>query len=82
MSSLGTNRPKREDRIARQERDPGAPDDDVYSADHSVIYHERDCKRLEQVDDEKISKDTRAAEQRRWKAPCLWCIIEGDQCSP
>lgn len=76
-SSRGTGQPTREDRLARQQRDPGDPEDDVYTARNSPYYHDdRDCKRLKQVADDDVSSDTRAAEQRRWKAPCLWCVLD------
>lgn len=72
-----SNVPKRDQRLQRQERDSGAPDDDVYSAGGSVVYHDdRDCIRLKKVDDENVETDTRAAEQRRWKSPCLWCVLD------
>lgn len=76
MSSLGSNRPTRDARLERQQQDNGEPGDEVHSADHSVIYHDdRDCIRLEQVADENVGTDTRRAEKRRWKAPCLWCVL-------
>lgn len=67
----------REERLARQERDDGAPDDDVYrKRSHPIrVYHDdRDCHILVQSPGEPKT-ETRAAAQRAWRAPCRWCVL-------
>lgn len=77
MPSTVRKRPTREDRIQRQELDDGDPDDEVHTGPGSPIYHDdRDCQRLKQVADDEIGTDTRRAEQRRWHAPCSWCVLD------
>lgn len=73
---------KRADRIARQDRDDGAPDDDVYRQWRSewnaaYAYHEdRECRKLASVPDDAVELITREAAQRKWLAPCAFCVLE------
>jgi len=72
----------REDLLARQEHDPGDPDDTVYvrpagspgsdSRTTPRIYHDdAGCRNLGDDPDE----STRAAEQQRWRGPCKDCVL-------
>lgn len=64
----------RDQRVDRQRLDDGDPDDSVYiGSGESEAYHERpDCGLLSDADE-----TTRAAAQRRWRAPCQRCCLDG-----
>lgn len=72
---------KRETRLARQEYDDGAESDEVYvrrttQQGGSYTYHDDPtCRSLVRADDEAETM-TRLAAQRRWKAPCEYCVLE------
>jgi len=72
----------REDLLARQDLDPGDPEDRVFVAAAGSpgsetrttprTYHDtRDCQNLDGVDE-----STRAAEQQRWRGPCKVCVLD------
>lgn len=69
---------RREERIARQDRDAGAADETVFVArvsQSAEFYHDqKDCHGLRAADDPQPV--TRAAAQRRWLAPCSLCVLE------
>lgn len=80
-----SSQPTRDERLERQQRDPGDPEDTVYyrQGATSAIYHdERDCQRLKQIPEDEIGSDPRRVEQRRWHGPCLWCVLGDPSCSP
>lgn len=74
MSSL-----TRDQRLARQDRDQGDPDDEVFiattenSASHQVYHDDKGCRHMRGQDGQTT---TRRAAQIRWLAPCLNCVIE------
>jgi len=80
----------REERIALQKEDRGDPEDTVYYLPAKVeewgsrektrgrVYHGRvDCPNIRQSGREP-SAVTRAAAQRRWLAPCKFCILRSE----
>ncbi len=67
----------RETRLSRQERDSGAPDDEVLVTltTSSETYHDRET--CHNVDPEQAERMTRRKAQLRWKGPCLACVVDG-----
>lgn len=73
---------RREERIARQDDDPGAGDETVYAKPSNNgsggrSYHDDPgCKRLQQAleDGDRPVEKSRTAAQRRWWGPCSSCV--------
>lgn len=67
----------REERLDRQDRDPGSPDDGVVTTQRT--YHDDpDCRHVEKADAGKIRDDLdRSGAQLRWLAPCQLCVLGG-----
>lgn len=67
----------REERLDRQDRDPGDLDDDVVATQRA--YHDDDgCIHVQKADEQKINRDlTRREAQLRWLAPCSDCVLGG-----
>jgi hypothetical protein len=72
----------REERIAAQDGDHGDPDDDVFvsnqttSSSGTYKYHNtRECRALATLPDEDVWELPRSGAQRRWLAPCNYCIL-------
>ncbi len=69
----------REERLARQQFDPGAPDDRVYHGrargvgNSATSYHDdEECSFLQRH--VAIEETTREGAQRRWLQPCSYCV--------
>lgn len=78
MTETNGGRPTSEERIERQERDNGAPEDTVWQATggsyKSLRYHDdRNCSYLNQSDGDPEDM-ARAEAKARWLAPCTHCV--------